>query len=195
MEIRKQSQFDGITNRRAIVRRTLFLLTLAAVTAGLQAAPEQKSHAVREQTTFSETEDFRHPVAVPPDVVKALLKIDYVREMLDSATDSEKRDPAQLLVAAEIHLNDLHHTDLIVMGHYPLGGADHYWYWVVRSARQNPKIVLWAHCNSLELMSSRTNGYRDIRTDWAVAAVEVTDVYKFNGNAYKLWKTRSRPNR
>ena len=74
------------------------------------------------------------------------------------------------------------------MGFFPMSGADNTWFWVVRSAHRDPEVVLFAGGNSLEVLASRTNGYHDIRTDWASAAATSTTVYKFDGKSYKLWK-------
>jgi hypothetical protein len=67
---------------------------------------------------------------------------------------------------------------------------------VVRSARKNPNVVLFARGNSLELMGGRTLGYCNIRSVWSSAS-EIRDaIYHFDGKEYKLWKekkTRIRP--
>lgn len=66
---------------------------------------------------------------------------------------------------------------------------------MVRSASKNPKIVLFASGNSLEVMSGRTNGYRNIRSRGSTASLLKTSVYHLDGNKYKLWKETREENR
>jgi len=68
-----------------------------------------------------------------------------------------------------------------------MSGADEGWFWLLRSVHKNPKIVLFATGNSLDLMESRTLGYRDIRSVWSSASDTHQTVYHFDGNEYKLW--------
>jgi len=42
--------------------------------------------------------------------------------------------------------------------------ADNGWFWLVSSARKNPRVVLFAGGNALEIMDSKTKGYRDIES-------------------------------
>jgi hypothetical protein len=167
------------------------LLALAFLGLIVVAMQGQTARSAREQTTFSEEKSVRHPVPLPPAALKALLKTDEVKMGLERAKDAEKRHPAQLFDAAEVHLSTADDVDLVVSGIGPMSGGDNDWFWVVRSARKNPKIILFAGTYTFEVMSSKTNGYRDIHTDWSSAALNITAIYKFNGRRYKLWKQRS----
>src|SRR5215510_8397748 len=95
-----------------------------------------------------------------------------VRDGLDFASDAERKDPAQLFQAANVHLSDSREADLIVAGRGSMRGADNGWYRLVLSPRTHPRVVLFAGCNALELMRTKTNGYRDIHTYWASAGTE-----------------------
>ena len=107
------------------------------------------------------------------------------------ATDSDRRHPERWFTATEVHLGGTHEADLVVMGLRPMRRADNAWFWVIQSAHTNPKIVLFAGCNALELLSETTNGYRNISTDWSTPNDTTKRLYTFNGNRYLLKKTTS----
>jgi hypothetical protein len=80
------------------------------------------------------------------------------------------------------------------MGIFPMSGADNTWFWVVRSAHKDPKAVLFAGGNSVEMMTRRTNGYRDIRSAWSSAATTIVCIYKFDGTEYKRRSSKTTNN-
>jgi hypothetical protein len=106
------------------------------------------------------------------------------------ASDSERAQPAQLFTASETHLGVLGEKDLVVAGHGAMSGADNDWFWVVRSAYKNPKVVLFAGGYSLELMKARAKGYRDIKSVWSSPSETGTKIYQFDGIRYKLWREK-----
>jgi hypothetical protein len=177
------------------VLRTGSALVLAGVAAGFLAAQGQKASPVVEQTTFSEHEPIRHAVPLSADVLKVLLKTKEAKMGLESPYRSKQSDPAQLFRAAEVHLSGPDEVDLVVSGKFPMSGADNEWFWVVRSAVKNPKVVLWAGGNSLELTDSRMHGYRDIHSWWSSPNETSEQIYHFDGNKYNLWKENWTPNR
>lgn len=150
----------------------------------------QKAGPGREQATFSEQYPIQRPVPIPPRVLKLLLKTEEGKQGLERATDSEKKDPTQLFRAAEVHLRAPEEIDLVVEGTLSMSGADNDWFWIVLSAQKNPRIVLFAGGNSLEVRGSRTNGYRDLRSDWSNPNGTETRSYRFNGTRYELWKEK-----
>ena len=162
------------------------LLTLAgvALVAQGQAPPP-------EQKVFSDS--VQHPVSLGPDVLRALLASHPAKETFDILDDSEKRDPSQFFQAAEVHLNTAtaDEVDLIVMGQGRMKGAEGRWFWVVRSARKNPDVVLFSGGDSLEVTDGKTHGYKDIRVVWMSSLETETTIYQFDGNVYQ---TRSANN-
>lgn len=116
------------------------------------------------------------------------------REGLHFASPSERDNPAQLFRAAEVHLSRLDEADLVVIGVGAMSGADQGWFWVVRSTRKDPNIILFAGGNSLALMDGRTNGYRDIRCVWSSPSETISTIYHFDGKEYKVWKKQQRQN-
>src|SRR5208283_2666829 len=130
-----------------------------------------------------------------PSVLRVLLHTKEIEEALDSENDEQQDNPAQLFRAGETHLGGTDDVDLVVVGISPLSGADNSWFWVVSSARSAPRVVLWASGNYLEVLDTRTNGYRNIRSFWASASTTKSSEYHFNGKEYTLWKERWGKNR
>jgi hypothetical protein len=179
-----------LINRNFIQYVSFVLLSLA-----ICAGQAQRADSAREQSSFSEASPIRNPVPLPPDVLKLLLRRPEVMQNWAEITDAEKKNPAHLFTAAEIDLGTSGDVDLIVEGGPLMAGADNDWFWIVLSAHKNPRIVLFAGGNSFEVLGAKTNGYRDIRSEWASASEVITEIYKFDGVNYKLWKKRTRENK
>jgi hypothetical protein len=133
-------------------------------------------------------------VPLTPEVLKVLLETDEAKQGLESAKPSQRNNPARLFHSAEVHLHAGDELDLVVLGVFPMSGADNTWFWVVRSAQKDPKVVLFAGGHSIEMMTRKTNGYRDIRSAWSSASVTMICIYKFDGTGYKLWNRKTTNN-
>lgn len=114
---------------------------------------------------------------------------------MDLASDADMKNPAQLFRVAEVHLFRPNEVDLVIVGNTPIAGADNGWFWVVRSARKDPRVVLFTSGYALELLDSRTHGYRDIRGTWSNPNGTETKIYKFDGLKYRLRKDTWHENR
>jgi hypothetical protein len=176
-----------------IAIRILAGLALIAFSGEILAANGQEARPPSEQTLFSEEFPIEHPVPLSSNILKILLATKVAKSGLNFASDPETRDPAKMFEASEIHLGRPDEVDLIVMGIPPMRGADNTWFWVIRSARKNPRIVLFDGCNSLEVTSGRANGLRNIRTVWSDAYDTHTAIYQFDGTRYKLRSSKSEP--
>jgi len=174
-----------------IAIRVLAVLALIAFSGEISAPNGQQARPPSEQTLFSEEFPIEHPVPLSSNILKILLATKVAKSGLNFASDSETRDPAKLFEASEIHLGRPDEVDLIVMGDPPMRGADNTWFWVIRSARKNPRIVLFGGCNSLEVTNGRANGLRDIRTVWSDFDDTHTAIYQFDVTRYKLKSSKS----
>jgi hypothetical protein len=170
-----------------LTAKAVFVAVLVLAAGGVCVAQGQKA-GVREQMSFSQDAPLQHPVALSPDVLRVLFETEEARQVLNFASDAAHGDPARLFRATEVHLSSPDEVDLVVIGVSPMRGADCGWFWVVRSARNDPKVVLFANANSLELTESGTNGYRDILTAWSSATETNETAYRFDGKNYKVWK-------
>jgi len=170
-------------------------LVLGLVLASVVAAQGQASLPVHdERISIWSHDNFPNPVPVPPPVVRLLLRDKTVKDSMDRATEAERKNPARLFRAAEVHLRSANEVDLLVVGMTPIQGADNGWFWVVRSAYKSPKIVLFTTGYSVEVMSSRTNGYLNLLSAWSNPNGTETHIYKFDGARYKLRKETWREN-
>jgi hypothetical protein len=156
----------------------LLALALAALPYGIS-TQGQRQQAINEQAFFSADEDPQRPVVLAPNVLNVLLALREVKESMERASDSERKNPEQLFRAAEVHLRSAAEVDLVIMGRRPLTGADNSWFWVVRSIGRKPKVVLFTGGNSLELSRTRTNGYHNVRTLWFNPNGTMDDVVSF----------------
>jgi hypothetical protein len=175
--------------------RTVLTVVLVFIAGRVLGTPRQEAHSNLDQTLFSEEEPLLHTVVLTPGVLSVLLKTKEAKQGLEFANDSQRHNPAQLFRAAEVHLSRLEEVDLVVLGIPPMRGADNCWFWVVRSARNHPRVVLFAGGNSLDVMNSSTIGYRNIRSIWSSPSDTSQKIYHFDGKSYRLWKEKWTPNR
>jgi hypothetical protein len=173
----------------------VFVLVFVVVAGGVLAAQEQKPNAAGEQTLFYEEKPLQQQVALSPEVLKVLMETKQATQGSDFASDAQRANPAQLFRAAAVHLISKDEVDLVVIGVPPMSGADTGWFWVVRSARKDPEVVLFADGNSLEVMDTKTNGSRDIRSIWSSPSQTNYTIYHFDGGTYKVWKNKWTENR
>jgi hypothetical protein len=143
----------------------------------------------REQTTFSATHRIENPVTLSFDVVKAVLETEQAKNA--GVNRDSNVDASHLLTAAELHLGKPDDAYLVVAGKSPFSDADKDWYWILRITQEGPKVVLWADCNTLEVLKSRTNGVKDIRASWSVPSKTSITTFHFDGNEYKVWKQQT----
>jgi hypothetical protein len=175
------------------VSKSIFILILAA--AEFCVCTGQTIKSIPEQTVFRESEPIHHAVPLPPKVLEALLETKEVKEVLGSARGQQGENPSQLFRATQIRLAGPDEVDLVVEGISPVSGADNTWFWIVSSADNAPTIILWAGANSLEVMATATNGYRNVRSSWSSPTMTQTREYHFDGQKYALWKETTSDNR
>jgi len=164
-------------------------LTLALVVVLLLGLPGHG--APPDQNSFSVASPLQNPAPLAPEVLKVLLETDAAKAGLAYATPAQRADPEQLFRAAQVHLNHTDDVDLVVIGVCPMCGADNAWFWIVGSAAKNPKVILVAGGNELQLLDSSTKGYRDVQSVWSSPSQTDTSLYHFNGVQYELRKRKS----
>ncbi len=85
-------------------------------------------------------------------------------------------------------MNSADQVDLVVIGVAPMKGADAGWFWIVRSARKDPQVVLFGGGDSLEVLDNKTHGYKDVRIAWSSSFETEATTYQFDGGAYQVRK-------
>lgn len=178
-----------------VVRRIPSAIALVILAGFVLATRGQKAQPTSEQNRFAEDQPLQNPVNVSSDVLRSLMETEEAKQGMEFTNESQRDHPTQLFRAAEVHLSRQDEVDLVVVGVCPICGADNGWCCVVRSTRKDPKVVLFAGGNSVELMTGKTNGYRDIRNTWSSPSETRTTIYHFDGNHYKVWKEKWTENR
>jgi hypothetical protein len=127
--------------------------------------------------------------ADPPSdaVLDALLKTQEAKENSDLLQKLDRDGLRKLFLVVQVHLAKSDETDEVVLGYDPMSGADCYWFWIVRDKGGHAQVLLFTNEYGIDLLNTRTNGYREIRGVWSSAAgYTITRVYQYNGNRYKL---------
>ena len=147
----------------------------------------------REQTLFGAEEEISRPVKVPGDVLQ-ILRQDRRNQRHLPKGQSPDEMPETWFIASEIHLNDDYLVDMVVMAANPqLFGANIVPFWVFRNTRQGHQLALSVSTFGLEVLKTKTSGYRDIRTSAATANKLLTAVYSFDGTKYRQRRSSERP--
>jgi hypothetical protein len=193
--------------------RLILVVLLVSVGCGGQ---EQSSATSQqgEQTSFDAEpvpgEAFvKRPVVIPDSALQVLRdsldpdRLHCIREM----GTAPEQVPASWFVASEIHLNGPNEVDLIVLPNVPriegdkfpatnaggclLGAHGGGLFWVLRPgvATGTYALLLVTNGDGLKVLTSRTNGYRDIQTGTGRTGL----LYKFTALQYQLAEKRTEP--
>lgn len=155
-------------------------------------AGPQPGDETLEQTSFG-AEEMQQPVSIPGDVLE-ILKRDERNQRALGAGESESNISASWFVASEINLNDDGLPDLIVQSANPrLFGANLVPFWVFRKTFKGNELILRVDALNLELLKTKSKGYRDIRTRKATANEVITSYYEFDGTKYHERHTSREP--
>jgi hypothetical protein len=74
-------------------------------------------------------------------------------------------------------------------------GANVASFWIFRKTAAGYSLVFDESVHDLEVLESRTNGYRDIRTTSATAVSVTTLLFRFNGEKYELYRRETKEER
>ena len=173
----------------------VLLLASIAPTLSLAFAQENRPRSSSERTIFyADEESFKPSVPIPPKVLAKLVETEAGKEGLEFAIVSQKPNLADLFRAVEVHLNPSEAPALVVRGVGWMSGADNDWFWVVRNPQQQPMVILFCGANSLEILDSKSQGFRDIRCTWSSPSETVRRMYHFTEGRYKLLHERRSEN-
>jgi hypothetical protein len=163
------------------VKLAIIFILLAVISNPLQGSYSTN----QEQTSFSVEGTVSHPVTVSSEVLKVLNVDDRVRECLHEKNIGQA--PASWFVAAEVHLQNARQTDYVVLPvDYCLFGANIAPTWVFAKSPKGYALVFREDLVGIEILKSRTSGYRDIL--WiANPSSSSTQVvtFKFDGKKYQ----------
>ena len=173
---------------RMKLRKTVFFV-VAALAGFVSITRGQEAHPAPAQKLFSPGDSpIRHPVTLSPGVIRLVLASQPAKETFALLSDSERANPSQLFQAGEVHLSGPDEVDLVVIGLGHMKGADANWFWVVRSARKDPQVILFTGGDSLELLDNKTHGLSDVRSAWSSSFETEATTYQFDGAIYQMRK-------
>jgi len=130
--------------------------------------------------------NFDHPVPLPPSVVAELVKTQAAGYARDVLKENPQYDLSQLFLAEKMKLAGPDEDDYVVLGEFPLTGADCDWFWVVRSLKSGPQVVLFSIGTMLRLLPQEDHGLPEIRADWWPGNGDGwARIFRFDGKEYK----------
>jgi hypothetical protein len=169
--------------------RGVFIWLLSIVLAPLAVVLGQiPSEKVKPQTLFQLGAKFRHPSPLPVSVLETLRADASNQQLFESCPTRGSRHaiPSSWFVAAEVELKHGESSDLVVRAENGcFWGANIGPFWVFRYTNIGYELVLNASALGLELLDTRTNGYRDIRLSSASGGNVRSTVFKFTGGKYR----------
>jgi hypothetical protein len=166
-------------------------------------AQHAKPKEQKEQSDFGielEVAPIQRPVTPRRAALNALSKDASVASCLENEGLSPKELPANWFVASEIHLDEANESDLVVLpggrlpdtpkGEIPpnacFWGANTGQMWVLRNTQRGFKLVLSQMGLGMSVLTTRTNGLRDIEVGAVVGGYDDSIDYKFDGESYKI---------
>ena len=136
---------------------------------------------------YQPNDPFSHARKPADDVLDALLRTPEAREASSELADLNREERRALFEVVSVHVTDSREVDELVLGHYPMSGADNDWFWLVRPLHGRAQVILFASGLTLEILDSKTSGYKNIRTSWSAASgVTITCIYHYDGKQYQL---------
>jgi len=179
-------------NRKA---RILWSLLCFGCVIGFAVAQNSIPHESKEPTVFQpddENEGFDNADPPSNDVLNSLLKTAEARQMSAKLENLDHEQLRKLFEVVKVHLGDSRELVEVVLGHSAMSGVDSNWFWIVRCLPGHSEVILFANGNGLEVLKTRTAGYKDIRTIWSSAAgYSITTVYRYDGIRYKFARKRT----
>ena len=161
--------FAGVLRSSRTARSFLFTGFLI-VSAGAQ-LPSITAAQAREQSMFAmEGVPLSQPVELPKDGLQLMRSNAFVLGCLQEGQSPEDI-PAKWFVASEVHLRRMQETDLLVMPQEtPQRPADNAClfhpysmpFWILIKNKTGYTLALEEHVQVLRVLSSTSNGYRDI---------------------------------
>jgi len=159
------------------LRETLTKIIFCLIVIGLQApnaSPQARQKAAQEQSVFGSDSELDRAVPVPRTAV------DLVRSAMQRSADQL---PDKFFEASQIHLNGPAEVDLIVLVHVGSHAAR---FFMLRPTSDGYRIILNSGGDSLEVLRTKSKGYRNIVIQGLSQAGTFTTNawYRFDGQQY-----------
>ena len=164
----------------------LFVASLCLVINVPSAQETQKASSSERIIFYADDQLFNRSVPVPPKVITELLKTEEGKEGLEFASVKQKPVLADLFRAVEVHLGSSSETALVVGGIGAMSGADNDWFWIVQSPKREPKVILFCGGNSLEILKTKSGGFKDVRCSWSSPSETNIRIFRYAAGRYQL---------
>jgi hypothetical protein len=192
------------------VLRTAKLFAVIALIFNLWSTQDNSKnrHGQQEQSKFiceTDIDPVQRPIQLPERALRILSKDDRVASCLEYNELKPEDLRADWFVASEIHLDGPNERDVIVLAgdrlpdtppgepsqNACLMGANTAQFWVLRETASGFVLVLSEPAHDLEVLRTRTKGFRDVRLSAATARSMTILTYRFNGRSYEIAKRTS----
>ncbi len=204
------NEFPGLREAICVLKSALTLVGIVLCGPHLLLAQHSRANlpGQREQSGFNtelEIDPIQRPVKLSRAALQALSKDERVASCLENEGLGPERLPANWFIASGIHLDGPHEMDLVVLPgdrlpDTPVGeisqnaclvGANTAQVWVLRKTQNGFRLVLSQISHDLEVLSTKTNGLRDIRLGALVGGHVDTVYYRFDGQSYEIARSVS----
>ncbi len=132
---------------------------------------------------FDQPEPFKRQINLPADVVQLL------RHEIAGVPGCNEKPSSQIspsFIGSRINLG-AHRQTFIALAYDDCGhSADRFWFWILLKTAGRYRILLRAGTDSVHVRNARTHRFPDLETNVATAADNYTNIYKFDGTAYKV---------
>jgi len=166
----------------------LCLAALMIALAIVETSAQRTRRSQKEQSDFGAEVAIRKAVEIPIDVL-SILREDKRNQTCLKDGESPMSITSSWFVGSRIHLHGNGDADLVVAAKNPcLFGANLVPFWVFRNTPHGHELVLNVSALSLDVLNTKTNNYRDIRTARATARSVRTVIFRFDGKEYRAKK-------
>lgn len=182
------NSFHRLTRPKSelLVSATVFLMLIASTPQAVRG-----QHVPRGQSRFGAEITIKNPVEIPSDVLSILRGVKRNQTCLGESESADSITKSWF-VGSEIHLNGRRLVDLVVTARNEcLLGANIVPFWVFRNTSRGHKLVLSVSALSLDVLNTRRNSYRDIRTRVATASSTYSIIFRFDGKEYRPLNRRN----
>jgi hypothetical protein len=192
--------------KKIVVATTLVSISILWPSDPGSSAQAPLKNKISEQTGFSVEQDFapvEKPEVLPTEALPVLAQEVGVASCLEGNELPVDRLPAYWFVASRIHLGGHDETDYVVLPNLTVNpessalcflGANTGQFWIVRKTPKGYRLLLSVRTHSLDILSSRSNGLRDIEAETVFVRESTITLFKFDGSQYKKHKERTIPN-
>lgn len=172
--------------------QSLSLLLIIAGSVGIQ-SPQKWTQ--RGESRFALEQPVNRPVAIPDGVLHTLSQEpDVVGSSCWERAQPSKEISSSWFEASQIHLARTDKIDLLVKAKDGcLFGANIGPFWIFRGTGKKYELVLAVSALGVEILDSKTNGYRDISAGAVASGRSVRILYKFDGRRYREMESESQP--